>query len=212
MSDSTEDYVSVIGSSFLHPIATLLESLESLELKGPGEVQASSLENGYSAAIVALTVFLLESALNRTRYVQRKSYRARSLDFFRQAFPGSGLDNRLEELFVVRDVVAHNHLWDAKIKYNEHGLELISASLLPEYGDKKFKKVVDWNTRKTRLLGLNVFPTRICRADAVIALKCTLDVLAFLEKADRRYFYITPQLVKFKEQMTTFRDLIQQLK
>jgi hypothetical protein len=70
ISTDVEGYLSIIGMSYLHPVTSLLEILEDSSPRGPNEVQASSYENGYSAAIIVLTVLLLESVLSRTQYMR----------------------------------------------------------------------------------------------------------------------------------------------
>ena len=218
MTNSTTDYVSVIGSSWIYPIVKLVETLESLKSKGLNNVQASSIENGYSVAIVTLAAFLVESFLNRTRFVlgvaPPSGKRQSALEFFRTQFAASGLGDRLEELFVVRDVTAHNHLWEAQVEWGDTGLEFVSEPThlgKPLYGDNKFDKVLDRATRKTHLLGMNLFPTRICREDAVTALKCACEILLFLETTDHRYCYLSGLPVEFQGEVMQFADLIAQL-
>ena len=205
-------YVSVIGTNYLHPISSLLESLELLDPKGPNEVQASPLENGYSVAITVLTVLLLESAINRTQYIRGEKPPKKPVNFVRATYPVSTFGDILEELFVVRDVIVHSHLWEAEITWDEQmRMRLISAEREEGYGDKKFDKVINPAERKTRQLGINLFPTRICRTDAVVVLKNAVEFLLFLENEDRRYIYISPQPVKFKRNMVNFVDLIASL-
>jgi hypothetical protein len=212
MQDSAQNYVSVIGSSLLQPTVKLMEVLESLNPKGPNEVQASPLKNGYSTAIVALTVSLLESALNRTQYIMGGEYKRDLIKFFRAAFSSSALHETLEELFVVRDAIVHNHVWAVKFKDEEEGMKLVSAQLLLGYGDKKFRKVMDPETRKTRLLRMNLFPTRICRLDAVIALKSAYKILLFLESQDRGYINVSSAPVQLANIAMAFSDFINQIK
>lgn len=204
-----QEYVSIIGFNYLRPIASLLEPLESLDSKGPNEVQASVVENGYSAAIIILTVLLVESAVARTQYIRGETPLKRPLDFVRAIYPNSGFEDKIEELFVVRDAIAHNHVWEAKFSWDEKvGMKLISAALEEGYGDRKFRRVLDQAKRKTRQLGINLFPTRICREDARIVLKNAVEFLMFLENQDRRYVYISPQYVKFRGNLIPFVELV----
>ncbi len=208
----SSDYVSVIGINYLYPIASLLATMDSLDPTGPNEVQASPYENGYSVAIIVLAVLLLESAINRTQYVRGEKPPKKPVNFVHSTYPSSAFGDILEELFVVRDVIAHNHLWEAQVTWNEQmGMQLASTARQEGYGDKKFDKVLDSKERKTRLLGVNLFPTRICRADAVLVLRNVVEFLLFLEREDRRYFYISPQIVKFKGDVRLFVELVTSL-
>ena len=85
-----QEYVSIIGLSYLRPITKLLEELESFGPKGPNEVQASPTENGYSASVIILTVLLVESAIARTQYIRGDKPAKKPLDFVRAAYPNSG--------------------------------------------------------------------------------------------------------------------------
>ena len=209
---ANHDYVSIIGTSYLSPIATLLDALQARGPKGPNEVQASSFENGYSASIIILTVMLLESCIARTQYIRQESPPRKPLDFARATFPGAHNSGAIEELFVVRDVIAHSHVWEARIQHSEDaGMRLVLAQLREGYGDAKFRRVLDPDTRTTRLLGLNLFPTRICAQDAVTVLKVAVDFLVSLEQEDRRYVYISPQRVPHGGDMSSFVQLVAQL-
>jgi hypothetical protein len=202
--------VSVIGTNFLDPITTLLERLESLNPSGPNELQASPPENGYSIALILLTVLMVESAIGRTQYV-RKEKPNNSVEFLRSTYPRCGFVNDIEELFVVRDVIAHNHIWEAAFTVSdEANMKLVSANLR-QGGDKKFRGVVKITKRKTSRLGLNVFPTRINRVDAVTVVKKATEFLLFLEKQDRRYFYLSPNTVWYRGKHVRFTKLIAQI-
>jgi hypothetical protein len=155
---------------------------------------------------------MLESAIGRTQYVRHEKPPKRPVDFIRATYPASGFADRIEELFVVRDVIAHNHVWEAKFAWGGDGsMNLESAQLRPGYGDPKFRRVTDVTTRTTKLLSINVFPTRICRTDAVVVLKTAVDFLEFLESKDRRYFHLSPQHVKFGGTWRSFTELVASL-
>src|SRR5262249_31649765 len=132
-----------------------------------------------AASIAVLAIFVIESVCNRVRHVRGDAPKG-AVETLRDCGAGP-LAEDVEELFVVRDVVAHNHLWDATIADDDDkGLLLVEATLLPGYGDKKFNRVVDRATRRTRRLGLDVFPTRIHRHTAIVVLRKSVDVLRFL--------------------------------
>lgn len=209
---SPDGYVSIIGTSYLLPIAKLLESLEALKSRGPNEVQASSLENGYSAAIAILTVLLLESAISRAQYVLGISPPQKPVEFIRKTYPDCDLADQIEELFVLRDVIAHNHVWEAQMYWDEQGqMKLVEADLQTGYGDRKFNKVRNGNKRQTRILDLNLFPTRICRTDAVKVLKSAVDFLLFLENISRNFFYLSPQYVVYNDDHLPFIEIVAEL-
>jgi hypothetical protein len=205
--DREFQYVTIVGFNYLQPIAALLERLLLLEKRGPAEVQASPIENGYSVAILVLTVLMIESSIRRTQYVLGSLSQKSALVFAKEQLPTCPLIPDLEEAFVARDVVAHNHVYEATVTWEPpSSLRLLGANHLSD-GDAKFNRVVDRSTLKTRRLGLNLFPTRVCLHDVAVILKLAHDFFSFLEKTDRRYFYISPQIVEFQHRLVSFQDL-----
>jgi hypothetical protein len=112
----------------------------------------------------------------------------------------------------VRDALAHAHLWKAKILWTENDLRFAEQPVrLPSYGDKKFHKIVDLNSRGTRQLKLDIFPTRIYRGTAAIALKVCAEALQFLESKDRRFVYLTPQSARVGGKFIPFYQWVREL-
>lgn len=210
-SSQSHGHVSVIGTNFLYPICRLLEALQALNSQ-PNEVQASPLDNGYSASIIVLSVLMLESAINRTQYIRGEKPPKKPLDFLRSAFPDSGFTDKVEELLVARDAIAHNHLWETQFDWDEQaGMRLISTQLEKGYGDKKFERAIDFEKRKTKQMGINLPPTRICRQDALTVLKTVFGFLMFLENQNENYIYISGQTVQFGKRILLFSELITNL-
>jgi len=107
----------------------------------------------------------------------------------------------------------HNHLWEAKIARDENrGMRFTEPPTLREgYGDKWHVKVMDPATRKSRNLGINMFPARIWRRDAYIALKTIAKALNTLESMDRSYVYLSPNHFQFQGQTLTFEEVTNRL-
>jgi hypothetical protein len=208
-----EEYVTVIGFNYFHAIVALLEDLESLGCSGPNEVQASVLENGFAVSIATLSVFVLESAVARAQYIQDVSPPRPVVDYLRSVIGDAEIPDLVEELFVLRDVIVHNHIWEATTRsVPGEPMRLLSASLRHGYGDKKFLRVVDMKTRRTRLLRLNAFPTRIWTRDAVLILKNVVRVLLRLEALDYRIFHLSPQIVKYQGGYAKFVEVVDRLR
>src|SRR2546427_7714605 len=110
MSTEDQDYVSAVLVNLLQPIADLCHQMLGLSSGEPNEVQTSPRENGYAISIIALTAFLLEGACGRARYVSGWNQEQCSTAATLRHFGGSELANRVEEIFVVRDAIAHAHL------------------------------------------------------------------------------------------------------
>src|SRR5207244_1579644 len=119
------------------------------------------------------------------------------------------LADDVEELFVLRDVIAHNHVWEAMtVSDNTKGLALIRATRRPGYGDQKFERAVDLKTRRTRRLHLDVFPTRIHHRTAVVVLQKCVEVLRFLENSDIRFVGTTDPHVIWRTKPVPFYEWV----
>jgi hypothetical protein len=206
------DYVSAVFIHLLQPIADLCDRMLQLGSGEPNEVQTSVRENGYAISIIALAAFLLEGACGRARFVSGSNQRRCSAAETFRDFGRNDLADKVEEIFVVRDAIAHAHLWKAKILWTENDLRFAQPpEQLPGYGDKKFRRIVDLNSRTTRQLKLDVFPTRIHRRTAVIALKECAEALRFLESKDRQFVYLTPQQVRVGGKFIPFYRWVREL-
>lgn len=156
---------------------------------------------------------MLESAVSRAQYIAGQVPPARALDYIKSILGDQLYFEEVEEVFVLRDIIAHNHVWDAKVYWDEDGaLRLVSARLRSGHGDKKFRRSVDQNARSTKRLALNAFPTRICRRDALIVLRTVVKFLIFLEGQDRRNFALSVQPVEYKGELVSFVELVSTLK
>jgi hypothetical protein len=205
----SQAYVSVLFQRLLQPIVSLCELLGP-EGPGPNEVQASAHENGYAASLIVLVAIVLESAVNRTRYIRGEAGRAVPASTIRR-LGATELANDVEEIFVVRDVIAHGHIWEASVRWSEQGMKLDRVERRASFGDKKFDRIVEPATRQTRRLHLDVFPTRIHRGTAIAALKKCAEVLRFLEGLDQRYVYLEPEYVTWESRDVPFYEWVDHL-
>jgi len=186
MAQTPYNYVSVLFASLLQPIVDLFDLMEQKAPKGPNEVQASTVENGYGAAIAVLTVLVIESVCNRVRYVRGDAARKGAVHPLRGLKAG-GLADDVDELFVLRDVIAHNHLWEATIAADDaKGLALVSATKRSRLTCRQVNGTIKLLVAVARP-HLDVFPARIHRQTAIVALRKCVEVLRFLENSDIRF-------------------------
>jgi hypothetical protein len=183
-------YASVIGISLLQPIVSLLKNFPSDYKTEGNDFQVTHFENSHCSAIILLTVVMFEATINRARLVDEIYGRIHALDYLNKHHKGRFDIDDLEEVFVIRDVIAHNHIWKAEV--NPATMSIIEAKRLDEYGDAKFNRVVDQATRKTKRFGLHVLPTRIGFDDAKIVIKAIVEALKTLESVDSNYVSFYP--------------------
>lgn len=106
---------------------------------------------------------------------------------------------------MIRDAIAHSHLWEATIvEDTTKGLALLSATKHTAYGDEKFDRIVDLQTRQTRRLHLDVFPNRIHRQTAIVVLRKCVEVLRFLENSDINFVGSADPHVVWRSQPVPF--------
>jgi hypothetical protein len=209
-------YLSIVGFSLVEPLLHLVDTLESMEPKEPSEVQTGGQENGYSAAIIVLSVLILESAINRVRYFREEEGRDPSAaKYFHTICPDPNLATAVDEVFTARDVIVHNHVWEAQIYWDRRKgmrteMKFFEPPKLREaYGSSRFRKVMDPVTRLSRHLKLNLFPSRIWRQDAYLVLKTIGQALRILEKSG--HIRLDSVLCEFRGRELTFSEAIAEL-
>lgn len=181
---STFVYQTVTAAGLAQAISTLLRKLQQIPQHPPGDVQSSTMENGHASAIVVLAAAFIESvagwaeSASGRRIPKPKRGHAKILDRLGFLLTDTEVAERhLGEVFSQRDVLMHAHLWKARVRVGPRvGVKFASAPKLdPAYGDPKFRAALDPRTRRSRALDLNLFPTRIWRRDAYVALATVLE-------------------------------------
>jgi hypothetical protein len=211
MENNPTGYVSVIGANLIEPILELVQKLEAKPIIEPNEVQTGPYENGFSCAIITLSLFLLESAFNRTKYIRGDNNDKSDLvQYFSKLFSDVELAKDIDEIIAVRDAIVHNHLWEANVFWdNDLSLKFSGRpKLLEVYGNRRQRRVMNINTRLSRRLELNLFPPRIWRRDAYITLGTVYRILAKLEEIDQNYFTITYLDFMFSDQLQTLGQIL----
>ena len=188
-----EDIITVVGSSYYQPITDLIHRLLAHERLGATSVKRGYRENGYSSAIILLLVVSFESYIARVSYLQRqrpkggkpKMKKTSVPDYLAQLRKSFSLQKSLTEAFVLRDVLAHNHLWTLTVSHHERRhLILRRAVKDAEFGDYKYSVAVNPKTRRTSVLGLNVVPTSVGLREVAKVFDVLWRALQFLEKAE----------------------------
>ncbi len=203
--------ISCIGISFIDPIIDLYLKLKRLKFSGYSKTQVSSRENGYSVSIIVLLILLVESSLNRIRYLEK--HKEGNLKFFSSRFSTNPeLVNKLYEIYVLRDLIVHNHIWRISYEFDNNYNEIkIYQKLLKDYGDKKYKKYVNKRKKITKTLKLNINPIKINKEDVNKVFKFVSDFFKFLEKENRGYFPLSNFNFKYRRKYLTFYEFVDKL-
>ena len=211
-----EKLVTVLGSAYFQPIADLVERLLQRKPVRATRVQSAHDESGYSVAGVLLLVAMFESYVSRIRFAQPKKVAnatRSAVDVVLSVFPKLRHRRALEDVYVLRDLLMHGHLWE--IEYEWGGpvpMVLKSATLHPAYGDKKFRKRVNSATHRTKALSLSTFPSRVDRRDLLKVFETLWKTLLRFEAQDRFQCYVSHLHVRFKGKSVLFGELQRELK
>lgn len=169
--------ITVIGGTFVEFVVwdLIAEAFEAYKKRDFSRkyFQTSIWEHGHAAAAIVLTVIGIEAYRNRIYYIERKRVSRRTnavvndlcgvLKGENNAFPDDKIKELLTEVFIIRDVIAHNHIYEVEV-VSDQDWNMIGhkQSLLRGYGfDSKYRTYVNKRTRKTKLLKLNVQPAKI---------------------------------------------------
>jgi hypothetical protein len=164
--------ITIVGTSYFQPIVDLVIHLQTSSPEGShDEVHVSPRENGYAAAICLLSVVALESFLMRVRYIKHGDPTPGALKMFRHLYPAYPRTDDVVEAFVVRDLLAHNHLWEVKYSWEEEGNSTTLLEALHTFGgDDKYKDHVDTAERRTK--GLQLSPRRCHDPEGCLGSSC----------------------------------------
>ena len=211
MSKGRRKIVTVVGSSYCQPIADLLDKLLARRRPRPNKVQSGFFESGYAASCVLLLVAMFESYVSRLRFVQGAKIAASkrsAIDVVLAAYPRLRYRKALMDVYVLRDLLIHNHLWEIEYEWGgSHPMVLRSASKHPAYGHRMFEVRVNQITRRTKALGLSVLPSRTDRTDVLKVFNTLWKTLLVFEATDRFQCYVSDQNVQFRGKTRPFAEL-----
>lgn len=210
--------VSIIGDSYLQPIALLLEKLFDRDIQ-LDDIKAGFYENGYSASICVLSALWFESYSMRVRYINKahpSSKKTNAIKFLMELYTDFPFETQLTEVFIVRDLIVHNNLWHIDFEWPDINSEDFSQKLIAaekdEFGgDKKYEKFVDTKARKTKALQLNVVPIAINRCDACKVIRVLYDSLSFIERKNINQCAVTNSQIIFEGKRFALQELITEL-
>lgn len=210
------DIISVIGTAYLQPIADLLEKLLKSPVERHGIAGPGNHENGYSAAIIVLVVTVLESYTARVRFIRAEEKIPGNLAtpaMLAMYFPTLPTKDELIEVFLCRNVLAHNHIWHLDVSdYSRSGSPTISTpSELGFQTNKHYNEVVDVATRRTCILQLNVNPIAVDRSDVRKVFDVVWRTLQFMSSQNYGHTPLAGAWVSFRSKHRQFKDLLQEI-
>ena len=146
MTTGTTELVSILAGNYMQPLGLLIERLVAKQREGLPGIKANEHETDWAISSILIAVVMFEGWLMRVRYdLGANAPNEHQALAFYTALQQRYLLPDVTEAFVMRDIVAHNHLWGTTFAWNETGHQHIGSSFKIG-GDKKFRQVVDLNT------------------------------------------------------------------
>jgi len=177
--------VSVLGSHYFTAIAGLIDDLRALPHAQFRDDLPPGQEAGLAASICILVTVSFESWVRKLILMAPRicaNPRLHPLEFLRDAYPAFPRLPTMYEVFVVRDLLVHNHIWEIDLTGGDsYNMSITSATLTEGAPDSKYRNYVDASTRRTKLLNLHVIPTQVDAADAAIVTRTAWDSLLWLQ-------------------------------
>jgi hypothetical protein len=205
-----DDLVTIIGDSYFEPICTLLERLEKFK-EQTNDAQSGFFVNGFAASICLLAVACLESYVMRVRFIQKASQedidRTPVVNYLHNLYKHFPYKDELIEIYILRDIIIHNHLWELGFVWEEDGM-LVTSARKRSTGDSKYLKNVDESARKTKVLGLTVNPIKVGNVEVNKVLQTMWKVLLFLEQEDRNQCYVSAAHYRYKGKIVQFGEVV----
>ena len=206
--------ISVLASKFQQPITDLVLKLIARPYAKSDRVGANFYECGYAASAIILVVAMLESMIQRDRYFLKidcptskptdiaHQYLKTNLKYRRSA--------RIQELFELRNSLAHNHLWEVEYTWpNNGGRQHKKSTLVPKAHRLSAIPKATARVPRTKIVGFNILPSRVDRTDLTKALAVAIDLLEFLGEKGRNPINIARSTIVLPKSRPNFSTLPQ---
>lgn len=215
MAQDSPDCISVIGPQLYQPIADLIGKLLARPYQQPDRISSNHFEGGYAAAIVVLLAATVESLVQRDRYFYTRAAPttrpSAKVPEYMKLVHGYRRHAHLDELFEVRNTVAHNHLWEIRFATPAAGgRRHKGSSVVPNTHRLRAPPVVGARVPRTKRLRINLQPTRLDRTDVAKALAASLHLLQFLSAKGYGPVPLTAHRVSLCGKLLSFSDLLRE--
>jgi hypothetical protein len=175
------EYISIIASNFLQPLATVIAKLVERERRGVAGKPIES-ETDWAATSVLLSMTLLECwtawpRQHRSDRVPREDDMRPFYTKLRESIPDLP---DLDDALLLRNAIAHNHRWRVEFEAGENE-RIVSVEYLAG-GRRDLQTKVDNEGRSAS--GLHLIPSMIDRSDVKLVLEKVCAALDVMTKFD----------------------------
>lgn len=200
-----DEWLSVMASEWILALEPHLEALVTLREPSVRGGLPSPIERAHTMAAITMLVFVMESLSERLRATGSTS------DGVPAVLVDEELRQEATELIVVRNVVAHNHVWRVAVTASDDfsTVEIVGEEQMRGHATALYRAAVDAGASRTRRLNLPVMPMRLSRNDAQVALVAAVriyDQLAALDSENMRSVADSP--VRIADRIIPLRGVI----
>lgn len=186
-----ETTISCIGDAYKQPLADLIINLHQRRAKW------AYIEKDYAIPLILLSVAMFESYMARAAFLalppDERLHIPNTLEeragsggletgneIFQRLYADYPLRNEVSEVYVLRDALTHNHLWE--FAHNDGAaLRRILG------GNTAYKNNVDFDTLTTKSLGLPIVPGHQDWVTASTCFRVLWDAWGYIETREPRH-------------------------
>lgn len=157
---------------------------------------------------------MLESFVSRVRFLRNAEVVPGKdvPDQLQLFFPDLPCKAELAEVFLLRNIVVHNHVWHLTLgEEGNPATTLATPKELKFQTKKSYDTIIDVTERKSVGLGLSASPTSVDRYDVGIVFGVIWKTLLFMNEKDYSHTPLAGQAVKFGGKMCQFGELVKHL-
>lgn len=188
-SHRTDKFISIQSLSFFRVVFSCLARALPIYQKNVSRPPVAGHENIECSAAIVLMVTALESHVNRLMYFEpqglsTKDNLLKKLQTYLPHRKYKKLLRQTEEVTACRDAIIHAHVWEETRKSDENWNVVRQSWKIAEVTQLlgKTQRNILKRTQLSRLLRVNLMPTKVSYPDAVKALVVILRIMRELEK------------------------------
>ena len=148
--------------------------------------------------------------MSRLRFVRHNEIvSSRSVpDLLAHLFPDLPNKEELVEVFLLRNIVIHNHVWHLDTSNPESEARTIQSPLDLGFDvNRYYRSIVDSETRRTKRLGFPVDPSAVDRYDVKRVFEIVWVTLSLMNRKDFSHTPLGGRTVVFRKTRVSFESL-----
>lgn len=181
MAEYRDDYITMIAGNFLQPLASAVAKLVEKERPGvPGKSIETETDWSITCVLLAMTMFECWTAWPRQHRADRVPHHDELKPFYNKLRAKIPTLPDLDDAFLLRNAIAHNHRWKVELETGEPGKIVAIHHLAGGRSDLQAKIDAEGRTNS----GLRIVPSMIDRSDVKLVVDRVCNALRVLAEND----------------------------